>query len=102
MDQLTYVFLVVVLAAVMMWVFIKSNRLQHLVKIVYLVVWMLFSTALPIYAVIAFHIPKGDYTAVIFTIALMMFMAFVWWRIGWPELHRSMKEKASSYPWWNA
>ena len=92
MDQLTYIFLVFILAAVMMWAFIKSSRLQHLVKVFYLIVWMLFSTALPIYAVIVFHIPKGDYTAAIFTVSLMMFMAFVWWRIGWPELRRSMRK----------
>lgn len=102
MDQLTYIFLVVALAALMMWVFISSDRIRNLLKVLYLIVWMLFSTALPIYAVIAFHLPKGDYTAAIFTVALMMFMAFVWWKIGWPELLRSVKTKSNSFPWWKA
>ena len=102
MDELTRVFLSIALTPVLFVVFIRCDRIRHVVKLLYFVAWFAFSAVLPVFAVFVFHLPKGDYTAAVLTMALMMFLTFVWWKIGWPELRRSAKVKWSTLSWWNS
>lgn len=100
MSTATHVLSVLALSALLMWAFVSSEKTRHICKILYLVVWLLFSTVLPVCAIFAFQIPRQDYFAIVFTISLTMAMTFVWWQIALPELRRSFRVKLKSIPWW--